>query len=53
MGLSTYELRIIEILLQDMINKDYEPAIAYILHKVRTEIKQRTGEFNRTENRGW
>lgn len=53
MRLSTNELMIVERLLQNRINADYNPEIEEILHKVRTEINKRTREFNRAENKGW
>lgn len=46
--LTTSELQIIERLLSNCLNADFDPDVDELLHKVRKEINERNHQFNRT-----
>ncbi len=48
MKLTTSELQIIERLLSNCLNADFDPDVDELLHKVRKEINERNHQFNRT-----
>ena len=48
MKLTTNELQIVERLLSNRLNADFEPDVDELLHKVRKEISERNYQFNRT-----
>lgn len=48
MKLSTSELQIIERLLSNRLNADFDPDVDELLHKVRKEISNRNYQFNKT-----
>lgn len=48
MKLTTNELKIIERLLSNRLNADFDPDVDELLHKVRKEINKRNYQFNRT-----
>lgn len=47
MKLTTSELQIIERLLSNRLNADFDPDVNELLHKVRKEINERKYQFNR------
>ena len=47
MKLTTNELQIIERLLSNRLNADFDPDADELLHKVRKEINERNYQFNR------
>lgn len=48
MKLSTSELQIIERLLSNRLNADFDSDVDELLHKVKKEINDRNYQFNRT-----
>lgn len=48
MKLTTRELQIIERLLSNRLNADFDSDVDELLHKVRKEINERKYQFNRT-----
>lgn len=48
MKLTTNKLQIIERLLSNRLNADFDPDIDELLHEVRKEINKRNYQFNRT-----
>lgn len=48
MKLTANELQIIERLLSNRLNADFDPDVDELLHKVRKEINERNNQFNRT-----
>lgn len=48
MKLTANELQIIERLLSNRLNADFEPDVDELLHKVRKEINERNYQINRT-----
>lgn len=48
MKLTTNELQIIERLLSNRLNADFDPDVDELLHKVRKEINERNHQFSRT-----
>ncbi len=47
MKLTTNELQIIERLLSNRLNTDFDPDVDELWHKVRKEINERNHQFNR------
>lgn len=47
MNLTTNELKIIERLLFNRLNADFDPDADELLHKIRKELNERNYQFNR------
>lgn len=48
MNITINELRIIERLLSNRLNADFEPDVDELLYKVKKEIRERNHQFNRS-----